>query len=100
MPAEPAGYLLAVQRFPTVRHTAMPTKTTRHFIRPGSRVALIALVAGLVLAFPAPQSAHDIPGDVTIQAFVKPEGQRLRLLVRVPLEALSDMALKNSCKPI
>ena len=70
----------------------MPTTTTRHFIRPGSRVALIALVAGLVLALPARQSAHDIPGDVTIQAFVKPEGQRLRLLVRVPLEALSDMS--------
>ena len=70
----------------------MPTMTTRHRLRPGSWIALIALVAGLVLAFPARQSAHDIPGDVTIQAFVKPEGQRLRLLVRVPLEALSDMA--------
>ena len=52
----------------------------------------VAAVAGLLLAFPATQSAHDIPGDVTVQAFVKPEGQRLRLLVRVPLEALSDMA--------
>ena len=45
-----------------------------------------------MLAFPARQAAHDIPGDVTVQAFVKPEGQQLRLLVRVPLEALSDMA--------
>jgi hypothetical protein len=44
-----------------------------------------------MLAFPARQAAHDIPGDVTVQAFVKPEGQQLRLLVRVPLEALSDM---------
>ncbi len=35
--------------------------------------------------------AHDIPNDVTIQAFVKPEGHRLRLLVRVPLESLRDM---------
>jgi hypothetical protein len=49
-------------------------------------------VVGLLLTLPATQSAHDIPGDVTVQAFVKPEGQRLRLLVRVPLEALSDMA--------
>ena len=70
----------------------MPKKTSEYFIRPGSRIALLALVAGLVLALPARQSAHDIPGDVTIRAFVKPEGQRLRLLVRVPLEALSDMA--------
>ena len=74
----------------------MLTKTTPVSVRPGSRIALIALVAGLVLAFPARQSAHDIPGDVTIQAFVKPEGQRLRLLVRVPLEALSDMSFAVS----
>jgi hypothetical protein len=65
--------------------------TTPKFVRPGSLAALVAVVAGLILAFPARQSAHDIPGDVTVQAFVKPEGQRLRLLVRVPLEALSDM---------
>jgi hypothetical protein len=35
--------------------------------------------------------AHEIPNDVTIQAFLKPEGQRLRLLVRVPLIAMRDM---------
>ena len=65
--------------------------TTHKIVRPGSLVALVAVVAGLILAFPALQLAHDIPGDVTVQAFVKPEDQRLRLLVRVPLEALSDM---------
>jgi hypothetical protein len=36
-------------------------------------------------------SAHDIPYDVTIQAFLKPEEQRLRLLVRAPLKALRDV---------
>jgi hypothetical protein len=35
--------------------------------------------------------AHDIPNDVTVQTFLKPEGQRLRLLVRVPLNAMRDM---------
>ena len=65
--------------------------TTQKIVRPGSAAALVAVAAGLMLAFPARQLAHDIPGDVTVQAFVKPEGQRLRLLVRVPLEALSDM---------
>ena len=35
-------------------------------------------------------AGHDIPYDVTVQAFVKAEGQRLRLLVRVPLEAMQD----------
>jgi hypothetical protein len=44
----------------------------------------------LVLLGSAP-AAHDIPNDVTIQTFLKPEGQRLRLLVRVPLNAMRDM---------
>jgi HupE/UreJ protein len=35
--------------------------------------------------------AHDIPNDVTVQAFLKPEGRTLRLLVRVPLLAMRDM---------
>ncbi|MBI4553935.1 MAG: HupE/UreJ family protein [Candidatus Latescibacteria bacterium] len=52
-----------------------------------------ALTAVLVFALPARLSAHDIPGDITIQAFVKPEGHRLRLLVRVPLHAMRDMEL-------
>jgi hypothetical protein len=36
-------------------------------------------------------SAHDIPTDVTIQSFVKPEGRRLRVLVEVPLAAMRDL---------
>jgi hypothetical protein len=34
--------------------------------------------------------AHDIPSDVTVQAFVKPSGQQLDLLLRVPLNAMRD----------
>ncbi len=49
---------------------------------------LVASVAWLAQAVPA---AHEIPNDVTIQAFVVPEGERLRLLVRVPLEAMRDI---------
>ena len=49
------------------------------------------MAAGLIFLQPAKQEAHEIPGDVTVQAFVKPEGQRLRLLVRVPLEAMLDI---------
>ena len=48
------------------------------------------LVAGFVFSTPAPQFAHDVPSDITVQAFVVPEGERLRLLVRVPLEAMRD----------
>jgi len=51
------------------------------------------LAAALVLGMPTFAGAHDIPADVTIQAFLKPEGHRLRLLVRVPLEALRDLSV-------
>jgi len=48
-------------------------------------------VAALLLATPARGIAHDIPNDVTVQTFVKPAGEQLRLLVRVPLKALRDI---------
>ena len=57
--------------------------------RPAAAGVVVLLLA--VLALTARVSAHDIPRDVTVQAFVKPEGQRLRLLVRVPLKAVMDV---------
>jgi hypothetical protein len=48
-------------------------------------------VALLVIWALAPARAHDIPSDVTVQAFLKPEGRRLRLLVRAPLQAMRDI---------
>ena len=57
--------------------------------RPAAAGVVALLLA--VLALTARVSAHDIPRDVTVQAFVKPEGQRLRLLVRVPLKAVMDV---------
>lgn len=36
-------------------------------------------------------SAHDIPNDVTVQAFLRPEGSQARLLVRVPVKAMRDV---------
>ena len=57
-----------------------------------------ALLAALgACAVPQAASAHDIPNDVKVQAFVKPEGRRLLLLVRVPLGAMNevDMPLRG-----
>jgi hypothetical protein len=51
----------------------------------------IALFAAVLLAAPARTAAHEIPAAVTVLAFVHPEGQRLRLLVRVPLESIRDI---------
>ena len=35
--------------------------------------------------------AHDIPADITVRTFLKPDGQRLHFLVRVPLKAMRDI---------
>jgi hypothetical protein len=54
-----------------------------------ARVGAWLVVALLVAASGA--FAHDIPRDVTVQAFAKPEGDRLRLLLRVPLKTMTDV---------
>jgi hypothetical protein len=55
------------------------------------RVAVLVIAAAGVFLGVAPAAAHDIPNDVTVQVFVKPEGHRLRLLVRAPLKAMRDI---------
>lgn len=49
------------------------------------------LFAAVFCVLPCAVGAHDIPNDVTVQMFVKPEGQHLHILVRVPLKAMRDI---------
>jgi len=44
-----------------------------------------------LFVFPVALVAHDIPNDVTAQLFLKPEGQQLNVLVRVPLKSIRDV---------
>jgi hypothetical protein len=55
------------------------------------RKIICLLVMVLVLLAPARLVGHDIPASVIVQAFVKPQGERLHLLVRVPLGAMRDV---------
>jgi HupE / UreJ protein len=50
-------------------------------------------VFSIVLAclFTLSAAAHDVPADVKINAFVKPAGQKLELLIRVPLLAMQEL---------
>ena len=48
--------------------------------------ALWLFLAGALAA-----SGHDIPNDVTVQAYLRPAGDRLQLLVRVPVAAIRDV---------
>jgi len=52
---------------------------------------VLATVCVLTVALPSRPFAHEIPPSVALVAFVKPETGRLRLLVRVPLEAIRDV---------
>ena len=49
-----------------------------------------ALAVGFVLLLPEWPEAHEIPADVTVQAFVARSEDRVSFLVRVPLEAMRD----------
>jgi hypothetical protein len=50
-------------------------------------LALAALIAVLVSSV----AAHDVPTDIRINAFVKPAGDRLELLIRVPMAAIQEI---------
>ena len=48
-------------------------------------------IAVLLLTWSTRPGAHDIPADVLIRGFVKPEGQVFRVLLRVPLSVMRDI---------
>jgi hypothetical protein len=58
------------------------------YVRLGWALLLATL---LVLILPSLVSSHEIPPSVMIVAFVRPAGQRLRVLMRVPLESMRDL---------
>jgi hypothetical protein len=49
-------------------------------------LALLAMPSGRL-------EGHEVPANVAVQIYVRPEGTRLRLLVRAPLEAMRDVVL-------
>jgi hypothetical protein len=55
------------------------------------RRVTFSLIAALIVVVPLRAAAHDIPTDVRVSAFVKPDGQRLNLLIRVPLKAMREV---------
>src|SRR5882757_374571 len=60
-------------------------------LRNWQRRASTVTAAALLLFTPGLLRAHDIPNDVTVQAFLRPTGDRLHLVVRVPLKAMRDV---------
>src|SRR6202790_2533286 len=54
-------------------------------------ITVNASIAVLSVMFSSNARAHEIPNDVTVQAFFRPSGNRAHLLVRVPLKAMRDI---------
>lgn len=55
------------------------------------RLSLVKSFALITLLCAHSAVAHDIPNDATVRAFVKPQSNRLELLVRVPLKVVRDL---------
>ncbi len=51
----------------------------------------VAFLALLFVVTGRPLAAHDIPSDATVQMFFKPAGNRLNIMVRVPLKTMRDV---------
>ncbi len=52
---------------------------------------LIRWIVALALLVPSALPAHEIPQRVAVIGYVRPEGTRVDLLIRVPLEAMRDL---------
>lgn len=79
----PVRRLISSGRFRPSGGSALPPR------RSPALTALLAIL--LVVGWPAAPRAHDIPTDIVVQILVKAEGDRLRMLVRVPLTAMQDI---------
>lgn len=71
------------------RRLVIPPGPSRLQPRNWRRAAALFLLVLLATAAPAP--AHEVPNEVTVLAFIKPDGQQLTLLVRAPLKAMRDI---------
>jgi HupE/UreJ protein len=59
--------------------------------KPRRLTSILLALAGLFVPSGSAPLAHEIPSKVTVLAFVKAEGIRLRLLIRAPLWAMRDV---------
>src|SRR3712207_9351117 len=54
-------------------------------------ILTLLVAAALLVIWPMRAAAHEVPNEVTVLAFLKPEGKTLTFLVRAPMESLRDV---------
>ena len=62
--------------------------STVHSSKVLSRLAVITV---LLIALAPSLRAHEVPNEVTVFGFVRPEGNTLKLLIRAPLKSMRDI---------
>ena len=62
----------------------------QHRLIESTRARSAAIAAALIGAIAWSAAAHDIPSDVKVNAFVKPAGSKLELLIRIPMAAMIE----------
>ena len=69
-------------------------ESSQLFVQQLSRLSSrLGMFLGLLCTLlPALTQAHDIPSRITVNAFVKPEGNTLTALLRVPMEAFGEIS--------
>jgi HupE / UreJ protein len=65
--------------------------TVSSIVKARKPLTLLAVVTALIVALAPRAGAHDVPNEVTVSGFVRPEGQTLTLLLRVPMKSLRDV---------
>ncbi len=59
-----------------------------------TRLAVVTLL--LLAAAGSGLVAHEVPNEVTVQAFVRPQGQTLTLVMRAPLKSMRDIDIPTA----
>jgi hypothetical protein len=86
----PYGHMKNVKEMKRAGVSAKTSSIPRRI--PEKSVALFFMTFILFMTFMNPPAgAHDIPADVLVQMLIKPDGNRLQVLVRVPLGSMRDV---------
>jgi len=58
---------------------------------PSKLLSRLAVVTAVLVALAPGLAAHEVPNEVTVFGFVRPQGQTLTLLLRAPLKSMRDI---------
>jgi hypothetical protein len=60
-------------------------------VRTSNLLSRLALTAALLVALAPRVGAHEVPNEVTVLTFLKPQGRTLTMLMRAPLKSMRDV---------